>query len=132
MRFFLSFITIVAAVLLVLSLLGWFWFALRYRFTSHFRGASIGLISIDINYIVHYFVVMKVNRDGFYLKPPLILSLFHPPLFIPWNDVQNVKDEKFMFLKYKRLFIGNPVVGNIRISYSTFVRIEKMLDIKPQ
>ena len=132
MIFLLWVIIMVATILLVLSLLGWFWFSLKYRYTGHFRGASIGLVSIDINYIVHYYVTFKVNPDGFYLRPPLSLRLFHPPLFIPWNDIQNVKDEKFIFVKYKRLFIGNPGVGNIRISYSTFIRIEKMLGIKPQ
>ncbi len=132
MRFFLSFISIVATVFLVLSLLGWFWFGLKYKYRDHFRGATVGLVSIDINYVVRYFVIIKVNPDGFYLKPPLMLRLFHPPLFIPWDNVQNVKDEKFMFVKYKRLFIGNPVVGSIRIGYSTFIRIEKILDIKPQ
>lgn len=132
LKILLTLIFMWLTICLILSLLGWYWLALKYKYKGDFNGTRIGVISATINYIVGYSnaIVIKVNNDGLYLKPLLIFSFFHEPLLIPWAEIKKVKDSRFLFIYYKELFIGDLFVSVIKIRKSTFLKIEQALNVK--
>ena len=109
-----------------LSNSAWVHLVAKFKFTDQFVGKRIGIISARINYVnYNNSLILYYNEKGFYLKPVFIFKLFHPPIFIPWNEVQDIYDKKILFFKYKELWvIGHPNYTSITISDSTFKKLE--------
>jgi hypothetical protein len=51
-------------------------------------------------------LTVGADSEGLYLATFPFFPLFHPPLFIPWNEVSRVKKD-FLFLTGVRFLLGN-------------------------
>jgi hypothetical protein len=40
-------------------------------------------------------MIVNLGRNGIYMKPWVIFSIFHPGLLIPWRAVKNIENEKY-------------------------------------
>lgn len=118
-------------VLYVLSKKGWLDLAAVYQTGDDFQGERVGIISASINGVnYNNCLLLKFNHEGLYLKPIFVFRLFHPPLFIPWKDIADVRDKKILFSQFKELVIGSPAIAFLQISKATFLRLERPLSEK--
>jgi hypothetical protein len=107
---------------------GWQDLAEKYALTGYFTGASVGLISAGINgFQYNNCLILKYNGQGMYLVPIFLFRLFHKPIFIPWNEIKDVRKKKLFFVQLDELIIGDPFVATIRIKESTFRKIENFI-----
>lgn len=98
---------------LFISLLsGWWSLSQNYRFRGKFIGKKFYMKSLRMRFMSHYnsCVNIGVNSDGLYFSVFPFFRFAHPPLFIPWYDVQNIEETKdlFIFKFYKIRFKQNP------------------------
>ena len=119
-----AFAVIWIVVNFILSRFGWYDLAKYYRYDASFEGTNAGIISSNISGINYNNILnLRYNKEGFYLKTIFLFRLFHPPIFIPWKEIKNVKEGSFIFFRYKELSIGEPEVAKIRLKLVTFERM---------
>ncbi|MGC4102139.1 hypothetical protein [Ferruginibacter sp.] len=111
----------------VIARFGWSSLAGRYKAApGSFTGTRLSYISAKINFTNYNNCLnLQYNNEGILLQPIIIFRLFHPPLFIPWNEIMDVKDKTIFFSKWKKMFIGSATVCTITLSRSVFERFEK-------
>jgi len=64
-----------------------------------------------------------INTEGIYLKPFILFSFFHPPLFIPWSDT-SVKLGKYYFWDTQIIEVGKSGrITIIRLYASQFPKL---------
>jgi hypothetical protein len=115
------FIGIWVLVMFIISRAGWAALAANYSTIAPFKGHSVGFISASINSANYNgSLILKYNEDGIYLRPIILFRLFHRPLFIPWREIKEGPDKKYLFTSYKELMIGSPIVATIRLRKSIF------------
>jgi hypothetical protein len=89
-------ITLVAMLICFFSmavsahLSGWYTLTQQYRAVMPFSGRRWHLRAATFRSYTSYWLTLVIggNRDGLYLAQFWPLSWTHPPLFIPWRDVQ--------------------------------------------
>jgi hypothetical protein len=105
------------AVTFFLSLIGgWSALADRYRsdcdFVNNWKGWQTGAVGF-----VHYRTSLWVatNPRGLCLKtgPLFFFRLFHPPLCIPWADIETVDESNILWIRMNNFRVRNP---NVKIS----------------
>lgn len=125
------FVGMFVLVLFVLSKRGWSDLVTRYRFDGDFNGDRFGIISATINGAnYNNCLVLKYNEHGFYLRPILMFRLFHKGIFIPWQEIKDIRDKKFLFAQLKELVVGAPAVAIMQIRYATFESLERTTALK--
>lgn len=108
-----------------ISLFGWRTLAKRFKFMDKFSGDRVGMISAKINFTnYNNAIILYYNEEGFYLKPIFLFRLFHPPVLVPWSEVKDAQEKKFLFFKNYDLTIGTPKLCTIKLQGSTFKKIE--------
>lgn len=108
-------------IIFIISRAGWAALAANYSTSTPFKGHSVGFISASINSANYNgSLILKYNETGIYLTPIFLFRLFHKPLFIPWREIKEVRDKKYLFTSFKVLVIGSPSVATIRFRKSTF------------
>ena len=111
-----------------LSKKGWQDLAEKYEAPGNFTGASAGWISAGINGVDYKnCLILKYNGQGMHLVPIFLFRLFHKPIFIPWNEIKDVRKKKVFFIELNELIIGDPFVATIKIKGSTFRKIENFI-----
>jgi hypothetical protein len=121
----------VAAFLSVMS--GWDRLASRFRSGAKtegekFRFSSISIASgiFPINY--GHSVLITVGRSGLGISLLLLFRLFHPPLLIPWSEIEAVRPEKRLLAMItavsikgfdKRILVRGRAGRKIMETYST-------------
>lgn len=121
------FISMFVAGNFLISKAGWSDLVNRYQFDGDFRGNRYGIISARINNRVNYSnsLVLRYNKQGFYLKPVFIFSLFHKPIFIPWDEIKEIRSIKMLVFKSRELVIGSPAIAVIQMKDSTIATFER-------
>ncbi|QIL74542.1 hypothetical protein [Hymenobacter sp. HDW8] len=120
------FISIWVFVTYIISKFGWSDLVSHYKANDNFVGKRIGLISASINRTnYNNSLLLEYNSEGIYLKPIFLFRLFHDPILIPWKDIKEVRDKKFIFFDFKELIIGDPPVAVIKLNEKTFTKMEK-------
>ena len=105
----------------IISRAGWAALAANYSTSIPFKGHSVGFISASINGAnYNNSLILKYNEVGIYLRPIIFFRLFHRPLLIPWREIKEGPDKKYLFTSFKELIIGSPSVATIRLRKSTF------------
>lgn len=121
----LLFIPMFALITGILSRLGWSDLAKHYKYEEDFTGERIGLISAAINKVnYNNCLVLRADSFGFHLKPILLFRAFHPPIFIPWDQVKEVNHKKVLFTSMTELVIGSPKVASINLRPKTFFQLQ--------
>jgi hypothetical protein len=81
---------------------GWSTLAEYYRYDQPFSGEMIRAQSAVFGRCGYGSCInFGVNQQGLFMVPILLFRTFHPPLFIPWNEISAEP--------YKRLFVFNAV-----------------------
>jgi hypothetical protein len=108
--FFLGMWILVARIL---SAFGWSKLADRYTALSApspdakkilWQSASFGDTAMSPNY--SSCINAWVDSNGIYLRPSLMFRLFHPMLFLRWNDLQIVEEVNSFFVKSVKIRIA--------------------------
>jgi hypothetical protein len=108
-------------IIFTISRGGWAALAASYSTSTPFKGHSVGFISASINGAnYNNSLILKYNEVGIYLRPIFFFRLFHKPLLIPWKEIKEGPDKKYLFISFKELIIGTPTVATIRFRKSTF------------
>lgn len=55
--------------------------------------------------------------------------LGHPPLFIPWNELHQIREDDMMYSHKVKASIGKPTIG--RITLPGWVRYRMPMSIRP-
>ncbi|MEO0470799.1 MAG: hypothetical protein AAF206_14325, partial [Bacteroidota bacterium] len=63
------------------------------------------------------------NQQGIYLKPLFLFRVFHPPVLIPWQEIQKVDDQKMFFQALKFVRIGQPHVVSLGLRPALFRKL---------
>ncbi|MEO8406333.1 MAG: hypothetical protein ABI480_17115 [Chitinophagaceae bacterium] len=121
-------IGMLALISFIISKMGWDDLYANYPASTEFSGQRIGIITAAVNNANYKnSLVLKYNEEGIYLRPVLIFRLFHKPILIPWKEIKEVRQKKILIFSYTELIIGNPFVAVIKISKSTFTKLEYLI-----
>ena len=79
---------------------GWTELGTIYRTTNPFPPTRYYFVSAVMRASVNYGSCLTVSADleGIYLKTFFLFRVFHPPLFIPWGDLDYM-EEKIWFMR---------------------------------
>lgn len=86
---------------------GWRHIAKKHPATGPTPGALKYFVWGQVGW-VNYQHCLRVGGDerGLYLVPFFIFRLFHPPLFIPWSEIQTRKQERHFFVRVDTIELG--------------------------
>lgn len=89
---------------------GWTALARAYPHSGDFPPDRLGMQSASFG-LSNYSAVLTVaaDRDGLYMRPMVLFKFAHPPLFIPWVDIE-AQEKSFIFTRYHFRFAGAPGV----------------------
>lgn len=78
---------------------GWKRLANRYQAHLPFAGTCWNWQTIVLGDHSQYSncMMVGVDQDGLYLVPHLLFRMAHPPLFIPWSDLEGAWRESLIF-----------------------------------
>lgn len=102
-------------------LTGWHRLSERFRAQSEpygdTRTAGPFPYTVYMRWRSHYSscIRMTAAADGLYLSVLFFLRIGHPPLHIPWNEIQ-LSRTKYFWLRYVQLTLGNQERIPMRIS----------------
>ncbi len=96
---------------------GWYNLAQRYRTVTPFFGRTWHLRAATFRSFTGYWLTLIIgaNQEGLYLAQLWPMSWTHPPLLIPWRDVQ-FERRRWFEVGARSLLIGNKAA--IRVSMS--------------
>jgi hypothetical protein len=100
---------------------GWLVLSRRFRAESEHRGdgstAGPLFYSIYMRFRTHYGSVIRVTaaHDGLYLSVLFLFRIAHPPLFIPWSEIEFSRSS-FLWWRYVVLTLGRQEKVPMRIS----------------
>lgn len=107
---------------------GWSTLAQHYRFSGKFEGQLKRFQSAKIKFAgFNNCLNIGISDDGFYLAPMVLFRIFHPPLLIPWGDIQTKRVKKFLVNAYELTFSAAPNVP-VLLSERTFNQIVTSLE----
>jgi hypothetical protein len=84
---------------LIAAMSGWRRLAQSYRLTSPFNGRHWRFCSGHMRWSTNYNGCLTIGADvrGVYLAVLFLFRIGHPPLFVPWSDVQVAASEGRFF-----------------------------------
>lgn len=118
-----------SGVLGLISLGGWRKLARQYR---EMRGPSgdrlPGARSIRLN-LANYNGVISAyaGREGLYMSVMFLFRPFHPPVLIPWGDIQPQGSANIFFFSYQKLKVGREGTVSLSIPQRWFDQIAPYL-----
>lgn len=87
---------------------GWFALSKRFRATIEPTGVTRRVVPIFHVQMRHQgcgSMRMTTAEDGLYLSMPLISRIAHPPLAIPWSEIQ-IRGARFLWIRQFVLTLG--------------------------
>ncbi len=107
--FLIGFIAYFCALWIVVCIVisfvsGWWSLSRRYR-TEYTPSTTINWASGTFRHIVGYHNVLRMtsNTEGLHLSVIKLFRLGHPPLFIPWSEIEVQPEKRFLFLRWRTL-----------------------------
>lgn len=113
----------------LISLIGWRKLAMHYREMRQPEGERIGSSrSLRINMANYNGVIhARAGRDGLYLSVMFLFRPFHPPILIPWSDLQAMGPRNLLVFTYFQLRPAQAPSVNLWIPRVWYSRIEPYL-----
>ena len=65
-------------------------------------------------------VSIESSVEGIYLAVMFPFSFGHKPIFIPREEMREVKEKKFLWIERVRFEVGSPRVGRVELSKNDF------------
>lgn len=105
---------------------GWRLLAKRFRLQQTFLGAKWTLQSARMRWLTQYNNVLTVgaNNTGLFMAPLFLFRAWHPPLFVPWSEIFDVRETQFLFFKFVEMRLGRVEEIPFRINASLAAKIE--------
>lgn len=107
---------------------GWYNISKKYPYkdTKYENGKLYKYQSIKFNYIGRYSFCINITvyNDGILLKPSLLFSFFHKPIYIQYKQIQNKQFVKYLFLNFLILKLNDK---KIRIFGNSIKEIKNKL-----
>ena len=106
-----------AASSLVLSLVGgWHRMPARYRARERPPGQLLFAMYSAVGWVRYQGVLfVRVTEPGLYLSVLLPFRIGHPPLLIPWSEIQAVERRTFFIVESHIITVGSPQIARIKI-----------------
>jgi hypothetical protein len=126
------FITLWCFILWIISLSGgWRKLADRYTMPGDFQGQILRFQSARLNWS-NYSNILRIglSEHGLYLSPMALFRPFHPPLFIPWEEIEAEPFQRAMWRGYQLRFRTVPGV-TMELFQGTFQHILDFLERYP-
>ena len=81
---------------------------------------------------IHYHSMVKftVSEKGLEMAMAIPLRLFHPPLFIPWNEMHSVRSDPKLYSHKVLVSVGKPTL--VRAKLPGWVRYRMPLNLRPE
>lgn len=107
-----------------LSLKGWGPLSKLYPASGEIEGTKENFVSMGLGGGIYKNCVVLIYNDlGLYMRMLSLFKMFHPPLFIPWNQFQyNEINNPLSFNRHK-IEIGIPPITYIILNDHTFKRL---------
>lgn len=87
---------------------GWWGLAKRYRtertFPAHKRSLQRGQMRAGTGY--NGVLTLASDAEGLYLGVMFLFRVAHPPLFIPWSEIEIEEPKRWLFFLVQRLRLG--------------------------
>ena len=100
---------------------GWSRLAKRYRTSDEPNGKVWNSVQGSVGVISYRGVLRCVtNEDGLFLRPGMLFQFAHPELFIPWDDLHDVKRRNVLWFGMIAAKVGKPKVGSIALDEKVF------------
>ena len=86
---------------------GWHRLAMRFRMQGEFAGPVRKMQSARLRF-TNYNRVLTIgaNQNGLFMVPFVLFRVGHPPLFIPWTEISNVRPVTVLFFKFVAMQLG--------------------------
>ena len=80
---------------------------MRFRMEGEFTGQKWKMQSARLRF-TRYGNVLTIgaNQTGLFLAPFVLFSMGHPPLFIPWTEISNVRPVTILLFKFVAMHLG--------------------------
>ncbi len=85
---------------------GWWGLSLTYK-TEKPMPANRRTGSASFRYVFGYNNVLRLGSDSAGIFIASWVRLFHPPLFIPWRDIEVGEPKRILFQRYRVLKLGS-------------------------
>lgn len=104
---------------------GWRLLAKRFRLQGTFAGERWTGQSAAMRWLTRYNRVLTVGADGagLYMAPFILFRAWHPPLFVPWSEITDVRETQFLFSKFVVMRLGRVEEIPFRITASLAAQI---------
>ena len=127
---FILFVLVGGFVIFLLVMLGdWRRLAKHYRARQmpegeefRFQSAAVGMVSYG------NILTVGLSGEGLYLALFFPFSIMHPPLLIPWHEINDVREHQTFSRRTYRLSIGSPERGRLTLQQNLMQKIAPYLD----
>lgn len=103
-----------------LSRKGWAPLSRQFPASEEIEGTKINFVSMRMGGgIYKNCVVLIYNDQGLYMRMLPIFKMFHPPLFIPWNQFHYDELKSPLSFKRYKFEIGSPAIATIILTNQT-------------
>lgn len=87
---------------------GWRQLAKRFRTQAPFAGRKWRMQSANMRWFSNYNNVLTIGADeaGLFMVPMILFRVWHPPLFISWNEISVAGTRQVLFVRLFELRLG--------------------------
>jgi hypothetical protein len=111
-------------VLFILSRLGWQSFADKYERLAPTDLTYIGISSATMGHISYNnCIILSSNSLGIYLKPMLLFSFRHKPLFIPFDQIKRIENKKSFGHQMVAIILQDDNIPKMKLQGKTWDKI---------
>jgi hypothetical protein len=106
---------------------GWHELSKRFRLDNPFDGITEGMQSGRMRFFGNSKNSLRLGADaeGLYLSVPALFRFMHPPLFVPWREIEIHHPKAWLFGEYVTLTLGNDERIPLRIGGSAALMLEE-------
>lgn len=88
---------------------GWWKLSNRFRADGPAGGEAFSMLNGRLRFINYSFVLKAaLSERGLHLSVLFLFRPFHPPLFIPWESIRNVRRESVFFSRFAAFDVYGP------------------------
>lgn len=114
-----TFISVIITYLI--SKKGWLLLSDHFETSQESSGETLKFVSMGIGTGVYKnSIFLTFSEQGLHLKTFYLSKIFHPPLFIPWNNITYNKEKNPLLFNRHELLIGNPVLTRFIVNDDTY------------
>jgi hypothetical protein len=72
-------------------------------------------------------LTVVIAGEGLYLSVWGPFRIGHPPILIPWREINHVRQRNFLWNEYVQFDVGMPAIATLNVKKSLFAKIEPRL-----